>query len=123
MTQFNYCYTKKPNGCYIQIVRIVKPDDDPDISYLAQEEGFENRLTAYENGDFDLLHIAAEARCMIVTNGTGILINIRSPGRNGVESDSGEDYLDELYQDEVATLKHMLSALANPVFEEEAPTK
>src|ERR1700730_9929683 len=112
MTQFGYCDTKKPDGCYIQLVRVVEPDEYLDASWL---EGM--RLAAYRNGEFELVHIAAEARCFIVSNGVGVYVNMRSGGIGGVESDSGEDYLNELYDEQVAELKKMIAAFANPTYE------
>lgn len=117
MSQFNYCNTKQADGCYIQIVRVIEPDQYPDASWLEQE-GEEERLAAYRNGDFELVHLAAEARCFVVGNGVGVYVNLRSGGIGGVESDSNEEHLDMLYQDEVAALKRMIAIFADPIFEE-----
>ena len=83
-------------------------DNDPDYSYLEQE-GFENKLKAFENGDFFYIGIKAEAEIITSYDGKNWLINkITSGGLWGIESNSGEDYLEEVRLEEERELKDIL---------------
>lgn len=86
------------------------PDDCPDPSYLEQE-GFGDRLEQYRQGAFDFIGIRATVELPIPYGKDRILIRIESPGLWGIESDSGEDYLDSVFQEESATLAEMLMEL------------
>lgn len=119
--KFARCDTRKPNGFYVQFARIIIDDEDADAfkDPLGNEAEDIDRRKAYARGDWSYIGIRAQARCMIVRNGTGTFFNIDSPGIWGVESDSGEEYLAELYREECAELKAMFAAMTNPQFEEE----
>jgi hypothetical protein len=90
--------------------RRLVPDDSPDTSYLEQE-GFEDRLAQYRRGDFDYVGGRAAVELPIPYGKDRILVKIESPGLWGVESDSDENYLDTIFQEEIDTLADMLSAL------------
>jgi len=118
MTKFNKIDTNRPDGCYVQFARLIVDDiSEGTCSYLEQPE-FADRLAAYERGDFNFVGVQAQARCMVVRDQVGTLFNIESPGLWGIESDSGEDYFNEIYAEQLAELKDMLAALANQVYEE-----
>jgi hypothetical protein len=89
--------------------RIV-PDACPDASYLEQE-GFEDRLERYRQGDFEYVGVRAAVELPIPYGKDRILTRIESPGLWGIESDSGEDYLDSVFQEESNILADMLTEL------------
>ena len=93
-----------------EFTRVEVIDDDPDTSYLGQD-GFEDRLASYDNGDFYFIGIQAKTTVSISTGENVILHDVVSPGVWGIESDSGEEYLEEVFQDECATLANMLEGL------------
>ena len=90
--------------------RQLVPDDCPDTSYLEQE-GFEDRLAEYRRGEFDYVGVRAAVELPIPFGKDRILTRIESPGLWGIESDSGEDYLDSVFQEESAILTDMLAEL------------
>lgn len=90
--------------------RRLVPDDCPDTSYLEQE-GFEDRLAEYRQGDFGFIGVRAAVELPIPYGADRILVTIESPGLWGVESDSDEDYLDSIFQEECETLADMLAEL------------
>ena len=81
-------------------------DNDADVSYLEQE-GFEDRLRQYRNGQFGFIGI--QARAEIVVN--GVCQTITSGGLWGIEDDSDEAYLATEESDQVTDLCNQLSAL------------
>lgn len=81
-------------------------DDDPDTSYLEQE-GFADRLEQYRSGAFCFVGVYAEA----VIRVGGVRQVIRSSGLWGIESDSDEEYFEEVGGEEVIELHTMLSEL------------
>jgi len=66
-------------------------------------------LEAYNRGDWCMLGIWAEAE--VQTQNHGVIQTIRSGGLWGIESDSGEVYLDEIANEELAALSSELGAL------------
>jgi hypothetical protein len=90
--------------------RQIVPDDCPDTSYLEQEE-FTDRLAQYRQGAFDFIGVRAAVELPIPYGKDRILARIESPGLWGIESDSGEDYLDSVFQEESAILAGMLAEL------------
>jgi hypothetical protein len=90
----------------------VVPDEYGDASWLEQEGmGFEDRLEAYRRGEFGLVGIQAVATIEIPAGDYVIVQTVSSPGMWGVESDSGDDYFTELYEQEKETLYEMLREL------------
>ena len=90
--------------------RQIVPDDCPDSSYLEQE-GFADRLAEYRRGKFDYVGVRAAVELPIPFGKDRILTRIESPGLWGIESDSGEDYLESVFQEESAILADMLAEL------------
>jgi hypothetical protein len=90
--------------------RQIIPDDCPDTSYLEQEE-FGDRLEQFRQGAFDYIGIRAAVELPIPYGKDRIITRIESPGLWGIESDSGEDYLDSVFQEESAILADMLAEL------------
>jgi hypothetical protein len=96
--------------------RRIVPDDWPDVSYLEQA-GFEDRREQYRQGDFDYVGVRAAVELPIPYGKDRILVKVESPGLWGIESDSGADYLDSVFQEESAILADMLTALGVTVAE------
>lgn len=91
-----------------KIEMVVVPDESPDPSYLYQEGlGFEDRRAAYERGEFGFVGVKAVAEINI----SGIIETIESPGLWGIEDDSGDEHLKDVYRDELSTLYEMLKEL------------
>lgn len=90
--------------------RQLVPDDCPDTSYLTQE-GFADRLAQYQQGNFDFVGVRAAVELPIPYGKDRILCHIESPGLWGVESDSGEEYLQSVFSEESETLADMLGEL------------
>jgi hypothetical protein len=114
--KFARCDTRKPDGFYVEFARITLEDDDAsprDYDCYSPEQ-----IKAFHAGEWSFIGIRAQARCLIVRNGTGTFVNVDSPGLWGIESDSGEEYLAEVFRDECEELKGMLAAMTEPQFEE-----
>jgi hypothetical protein len=90
--------------------RQLVPDACPDASYLEQQ-GFEKRLQEYRQGYFEYVGVLAAVELPIPYGADRILARIESPGLWGIESDSGEDYLDSVFREESDILADMLAEL------------
>lgn len=108
------------NSITINISREIIPDDDADLSWLEQSdeqmgEGFEasakERLEAYRRGDWHMVGVRAKADIAITRNGVTVRHELTSPGLWGIESDSGEEYLESVFQEEKAALGADLEAI------------
>lgn len=85
-------------------------DDSPDTSYLEQE-GFEDRRAEYEAGAFGFFGIRAAVVIPVPYGADHIDATIRSPGLWGIESDCGDDYIREVFEEQCAVLAEMLEGL------------
>lgn len=85
------------------------PDDDPDTSYLEQE-GFEDRLRQYRDGQFHFIGVRARVELSIPTGESFTIAHtVTSPGLWGIETDSDSDYLEHhVGSEEKETLADML---------------
>jgi hypothetical protein len=90
---------------------LVTPDDDPDTSYLDDEE-FADRREAYQRGDFTFVGIRAEAEIVV----DDIVQTIVSGGHTGIESDAS-DYIQEVAGEEYSDLRRILKTLGVPTSE------
>ncbi len=88
---------------------VVLPDEDPDTSYLDQDE-FEDRREAYQRGDFYFVGVRAEAEVAI----GGIMQTLTSGGLWGTESDSGDEYFLEIADQEWHELRKILTDVGVP---------
>ncbi len=66
------------------------------------------RMETLNRGDWCFIGIYAVAEVQLQTRGT--IQTIRSPGLWGIESDSGDDYFDEVGKEELASLVSELQA-------------
>lgn len=94
----------------VRITREIVADCDGDGSYLEQE-GFEERLAAYRNGDFGFVGVRAKAEISVPYGADFIVTHISSPGLWSIENDSGDDYFEEVFKEERAQLIEMLESL------------
>lgn len=86
-----------PIPCTITVYRL--DDPDPDVSYLDQP-GFEERKQQYEDGVFTFIGIRAIGVCGEIT--------VFSGGLWGIESDSDEEYLTRIGDDEAEDVRRIL---------------
>ena len=90
--------------------RVIASDEYSDISWLNEiEDG--KRLQAYYQGDWHMIGVQAKAYFLIPLDGHHVVQTLSSPGLWGIESDSDEDYLDDVYAAECAQLSSMLATL------------
>ena len=103
-----------PQGGAARDPAIFEEDLDPDVSYLEQDE-FEDRLAAYKKGKFNLVGVRVEAEVTIAETTQ----TLASPGLGGIESDSEQEYLDEIIAEEWKALRVVLKTVG--VSTEELP--
>lgn len=104
---------KKRSLVELQSIRVlVLPDEDPDTSFLDQDE-FEDRKEAFRRGDFSFVGVRAEAEIVV----DGITQTITSGGLWGVESDAGDRYILEVGHEEYNDLRKILKTLGVPTSE------
>lgn len=117
--------TTQADGCYVTFERLLLEDcGGADLGYLQQ--GYEEcsaeeamrykaedakRLAAYERGEWSLIGVRARAVIRWVRNGVATTYCVDSAGIFGVESDSGEEELNAIYEVEKAELHDMLAAI------------
>jgi hypothetical protein len=94
------------------IVVLVLPDEDPDVSFLDQDE-FKDRAKAYKRGDFAFVWVRAEAEIVV----GGVVQLITSGGCGGVESDAGDEHIHGIAQEEYTDLRKILKTLGVPTSE------
>jgi len=104
---------RKRRSPELQAIRVlVLPDEDPDTSFLDQDE-FEDRKEAFRRGDFSFVGVRAEAEITV----DGISQTIVSGGLWGVESDAGDEYIKEVAGEEYTDLRRILKTLGVPTSE------
>jgi hypothetical protein len=96
--------------------RVERIDEYPDTSWLDDDSGRE-RLVAFREGTWHLMGIQASANVLIPLGGHFVTQTVTSPGLFGIESDSDEDYFDQVFAEECASLAAMLSAIGVTVTE------
>src|SRR5947207_1836146 len=94
----------------VTIMREIVEDENPDASYLEQDD-WEERLAQYRAGDFHFVGVRAVAEIQVPYGPDFIVTKLESPGLWGIERDSGEDYFEEVFQEEKSTLLDMLDSL------------
>ena len=94
----------------LQSVRVlIEQDPDADASYLEQDE-FEDRAAAHDRGEFDFVGVRAEADVLI----DGIPQTLASAGLYGIESDSEDEYFEEIFVQEWTALRGVLKTVGVP---------
>jgi hypothetical protein len=121
MTDYRMFDVTRADGCYIKLERVTLDDDDASPNdYLFQDDDYKEqdqaRLDAFRSGDWTFIGIQAVAHIEIVRNGTATLYTLSSPGLWAIESDSSEDYLNEVFEDECNALKADIAAFGNATY-------
>lgn len=122
MTEFNRFDTKREDGVYVKFARIEMHDEDASPNdYLFQDEAYreqdQKRLDDWIADKWHFIGIRACAHIAVVRSGTGAMYTVYSSGLWGVESDSGEDYLEEVFAEQCEELKADIIAFGNAKFE------
>jgi len=95
--------TRRRSVLEVRAIRVrVLHDEDPDPSYFdsgdsESKDQDEERRKEYENGDFSFVGVRAEAE-VVVEN---VIQTITSGGLWGIESDSGEGYIEDVALEEL----------------------
>jgi hypothetical protein len=96
----------------------LQEDDDPDLSCL-EEEGEEERKTAFEAGEWVYVGIYAEVWVWVpLKDGTRVRQHLQTPGVWGIEDDAGEDFFQEIFADQCDVLAEIIEQLGGEVTEE-----
>jgi hypothetical protein len=104
---------------HIEIEKVTVYDQDAQpLDYLFQDPAYrepdEARLKAWRNDEWHFVGIRARATIKI-PHGSNlecwITTELVSPGLWGIESDSGADYFEQVYQDQRQILLGMLATL------------
>lgn len=91
---------------------IFEVDPEPDSSYLEQED-FSSRKKAYRRGDFHYVGVRAEAEVLVLET----VQVLTSPGTWGIESDSLDDEIERLVDEEWKLLRDVLKTVGVPTEE------
>jgi hypothetical protein len=106
---------KRPGPTVESIKVLVLHDEDPDTSYLDQDD-FADRRAEYENNDFTFVGVRAEAEVIV----DGVTQMLTSGGIWGIESDAKE-IIAEHAAEEWTDLRQILKTIG--VATSELPTK
>ena len=94
----------------LQAVRVIfEPDPEPDTSYLEQDE-FRERFETYQRDEWHLIGCYAEAEVVICD----VVQTLTGGGLWGIESDSEQEYLDEIVHGEWSRLRDVLKTVGVP---------
>jgi hypothetical protein len=112
--------TRKRRSPELLAIRVlVLPDENPEASFWDQDtdpdeqNDYEDRKEAYRRGDFSFVGVRAEAEITV----DGIIQTIVSGGLWGIESDAGDEYMQEVAGDEYNDLRKILKTLGVPTSE------
>ncbi len=79
-------------------------DNATPLDWMDETEDVE-RIAAWRNDEFTMIGIRAKVTVYVpIGGGSFSVFEMTSPGLWGIESDSGEDYLTEVFEDERAGL-------------------
>lgn len=100
-------------------------DESPDLSYLEPQswmgaedkEANDARMDAYNRGDWHMIGIRAVAHIHVYNvSGGYTMYELTSPGLWGIESDSDESYLQEVFKEECSQLQADIVAMRDAEF-------
>lgn len=93
--------------------RILRYFNAANVENMEQARSNYDRVMEFENGDVTHYGIRADAEIATSRNGgkSWLLNTIRSGGLWGIESDSDQDYFDEVGQDALSELKETLKVM------------
>jgi hypothetical protein len=101
---FNHFDTKEKDGVRITFER-VRVEDDCIDDPKDRDEGMTNkREQAYYSGEWNYIGIKARAIIIVIRMNCGTIYTLESSGLYGIESDSGEEYLNEVFESEKDSL-------------------
>jgi hypothetical protein len=103
---------RKPPAELRSIRVVVEADPDPDVAFLDQEE-LADRRDAYRRGEFSFIGLRIEAEVLIA----GTTQVLESPGLWGIESDTDEDSLTQIAEEEWAVIRAVLKTIGVPTSE------
>jgi len=83
-----------------------------DIGYIEQDY---QRMEALNRGDWYFVSVRAVVTIDPPVGGNTVAHVVESPGLHGIESDSGEEYLNGVFSEECETLAEMLQSLGMEV--------
>lgn len=114
--RYRHFDTSRADGVHVTLIRETCEDDDSnprdylfhDDAYRAEDQA---RLDAWHKSEWRFVGIRVRAEIDIVCNGTGTAHTLYSAGCWGIESDSGEEYLASVVEDEMNALIADLRAL------------
>jgi hypothetical protein len=116
IAQFVKFDTARADGVFVRFERMECPDQDASpLDYLFQDaenhEADEDRLAGWRAGDWHFIGIVAKACVEVIRSGVGTYYEMTSGGLWAIESDSGEAYLSEVYEEECEALLSDLRAM------------
>lgn len=112
--QYRMSDTRKPDGVHVVFRRECLRDWDAEMDFdRITTELSKERYEALVAGDWHFIGIRAVASITLVRNGVSITHELASAGLWGIESDSGEEYLEEVYRDEVCNLQADMMFMAD----------
>ena len=120
MTEFRHIDTSRADGCYIDW-SMEECDDTMahPADYLFQDPDYREedraRLAAFNRGEWRFIGIRARASILIVSGGVGTHYDMTSAGLYGIESDSGREYLESVFEEERETLLADLQCMGRAV--------
>lgn len=112
-TQFRHFDTRRPDGVTIKWDRLEHFDQDASLLDWMDENDEQDaeRIKAWRNDEWHFVGIQAQATVIIIKNGHGISYQMTSGGLWGIQSDSGEAYFTEVFEDEKRALIDDLKAM------------
>jgi hypothetical protein len=134
MTNHQYHVTKREDGVYVTFERVImddhdagEPDEnndgfwpslDPESAGYVKPDMFGEemlkanaRMDAWKNDEWRYVCVRAKAVIEVVQDETAVAYEFLSPGLWGVESDSDEEYLKSVFNDECEILKNDLALI------------
>jgi hypothetical protein len=111
MTKFAYCDTKREDGVYVRYEKVEQYDDLSGNPKLVIPGIPRERLRAFQGNEWHFIGVRAKAIVEVVQAQTAVRYEFLSPGLWGVESDSDEEYLKSVFEDECEILKNDLALI------------
>jgi hypothetical protein len=107
-TQFrNFDAPSRPQVVTIEWERLTPDDQDASpLEWMDESDPDDaERILAWRDGDFSMIGVQAQATVIVpIGGGSFTVYEFTSPGLWAVESDSGEAYLNEIFENEKAEL-------------------
>ncbi len=114
LRHFRHTDTKRADGTYVKFKRKIEADDTSPLDWMDRDNPDDaKRIKDYDRDLWSFVGIVARASILVVRNGRGTYYHLDSAGLYGIESDSGEEYLNEVYQDQKDELLADLALFGN----------